>query len=54
MIIIVPGIANCSETKYVRTFVGYAVNRGFVVAVLNHLGAKKEKHLSTPRIFTYG
>jgi len=24
------------------------------VAVLNHLGAKKEAGLSTPRIFTYG
>lgn len=51
---IVPGIANCTETKYVRTFAGYAVSQGFRVAVLNHLGAKKEAGLSTPRIFTYG
>lgn len=53
-IVIVPGIANCTETKYVRTFTGYAISHGFRVAVLNHLGAKKEAGLSTPRIFTYG
>lgn len=53
-IVIVPGIANCTETKYVRTFTGYAISQGFRVAVLNHLGAKKEAGLSTPRIFTYG
>ncbi|XP_078343367.1 monoacylglycerol lipase ABHD2-like isoform X1 [Oculina patagonica] len=53
-IVIVPGIANCTETKYVRTFANYAIGQGFTVAVLNHLGAKKEAGLSTPRIFTYG
>ena len=53
-IITVPGIANCSETKYVRTFADYAIRQGFKVAVLNHLGAKEEGGLSTPRIFTYG
>ena len=37
-----------------RTFTGYALRQGFRVAVLNHLGAKKEGGLSTPRIFTYG
>lgn len=53
-IITVPGIANCSETKYVRTFADYAIRHGFKVAVLNHLGAKEEGGLTTPRIFTYG
>ncbi|XP_073229102.1 monoacylglycerol lipase ABHD2-like [Porites lutea] len=53
-IVVVPGIANCTETKYVRTFTGYAMQHGFKVAVLNHLGAKKKESLSTPRIFTYG
>ncbi|XP_015773343.1 PREDICTED: abhydrolase domain-containing protein 2-like isoform X2 [Acropora digitifera] len=53
-IVIVPGIANCSETQYVRTFADYAMNQGFRVAVLNHLGAKKKEGLSTPRLFTYG
>jgi len=53
-IVVVPGIANCTETKYVRTFSGYALFQGFRVAVLNHLGAKKKESLSTPRIFTYG
>ena len=53
-IIVVPGIANCSETTYVRTFTGYATNLGFRVAVLNHLGAKNELKLTAPRIFTYG
>ena len=52
--VIVPGIANCTETKYVRTFASYVISQGFRVAVLNHLGAKKEAGLSTPRIFTYG
>lgn len=50
----VPGIANCTETKYVRTFSDYAMRCGFRVAVLNHLGAKTKEGLSTPRIFTYG
>ncbi|XP_068714119.1 monoacylglycerol lipase ABHD2-like [Montipora foliosa] len=53
-VVIVPGIANCSETQYVRTFANYAMHQGFRVAVLNHLGAKKKEGLSTPRIFTYG
>ena len=53
-IVIVPGIANCTETKYVRTFSDYAMHQGFRVAVLNHLGAKKKEGLSTPRIFIYG
>ena len=37
-----------------RTFADYAIHHGFKVAVLNHLGAKEEGGLSTPRIFTYG
>ncbi|XP_048589593.1 monoacylglycerol lipase ABHD2 [Nematostella vectensis] len=53
-IIIVPGIANCSDTKYVRTFAGYALKHGFRVAVLDHLGAREHIALTSPRIFTYG
>lgn len=50
----VPGIANSSDTKYIRTFAGYALSLGFRVAVLNHLGAKVNLKLTAPRIFTYG
>ncbi|XP_031563203.1 monoacylglycerol lipase ABHD2-like isoform X2 [Actinia tenebrosa] len=53
-IIIVPGIGNCSDTKYVRTFAGYALNHNFRVAVLDHLGARENIRLTSPRIFTYG
>lgn len=53
-IIVVPGIANCSESKYIRTFTSYALEHGFRVAVLNHLGAPMNERLTAPRIFTYG
>ena len=51
---ICPGIANSSESSYIRTFVSYAQTHGFRVAVLNHLGALNSEKLSAPRIFTYG
>ena len=51
---ICPGIANSSETSYIRTFVTYAQTHGFRVAVLNHIGALDSEKLSAPRIFTYG
>ncbi|KAK3736371.1 hypothetical protein QZH41_006146 [Actinostola sp. cb2023] len=53
-VIVVPGIANCSDTKYVRTFAGYALKHNFRVAVLNHLGVREDIELTSPRIFTYG
>ena len=49
-----PGIANSSESVYIRTFVDYAQNHGYRVIVLNHLGALKHVPLTAPRIFTYG
>ena len=53
-LVICPGIANSSETSYIRTFVTYAQTHGFRVAVLNHLGALSSEKLTAPRIFTYG
>jgi len=49
-----PGIANSSESLYIRTFVHHAQTEGFRVAVLNHLGALKDVKLTSSRIFTYG
>lgn len=49
-----PGIANSSESLYIRTFVHHAQTEGFRVAVLNHLGALKDVRLTSSRIFTYG
>ncbi|XP_070546964.1 monoacylglycerol lipase ABHD2-like [Ptychodera flava] len=53
-ICIAPGIANSSESKYIRTFVNCACNHGYRVGVLNHLGALKNVPLTSPRIFTWG
>ncbi|CAH1788085.1 unnamed protein product [Owenia fusiformis] len=49
-----PGIANSSESVYIRTFVDHAQRNGYRVAVLNHLGALKNIKLTAPRIFSYG
>ncbi|PIO56508.1 hypothetical protein TELCIR_22092, partial [Teladorsagia circumcincta] len=49
-----PGIANCSESNYIRTCVHYAQERGYRCAVLNHLGALRNVKLTGNRIFTYG
>lgn len=53
-IAICPGIANSSESAYVRTFVKSAGTSGFRCAVLNHLGALRSVKLTSNRIFTYG
>lgn len=53
-LLICPGIANSSESIYIRTFVQYAQDAGFRVIVLNHLGALTDVPLTSPRIFTYG
>lgn len=49
-----PGIANTSESNYIRTCVHYAKENGYRCAVLNHLGALKHVPLSSNRIFSYG
>uniref|UniRef100_A0A0R3S3U3 AB hydrolase-1 domain-containing protein n=1 Tax=Elaeophora elaphi TaxID=1147741 RepID=A0A0R3S3U3_9BILA len=49
-----PGIANTSESNYIRTCVHYAQENGFRCAVLNHLGALKHIPLTSNRIFSYG
>lgn len=52
--VLCPGIANSSETTYICTFVHYAQERGYRVAVLNHLGALSSAPLTSSRMFTYG
>ncbi|XP_062603861.1 monoacylglycerol lipase ABHD2-like [Saccostrea cucullata] len=52
--VLCPGIANSSETSYICTFVHYAQERGYRVAVLNHLGALPSTPLTSSRMFTYG
>ncbi|GMR53233.1 hypothetical protein PMAYCL1PPCAC_23428, partial [Pristionchus mayeri] len=49
-----PGIANSSESNYIRTCVHYAQEAGYRCAVLNHLGALDGVPLTSPRIFSYG
>uniref|UniRef100_H2ZGU6 AB hydrolase-1 domain-containing protein n=1 Tax=Ciona savignyi TaxID=51511 RepID=H2ZGU6_CIOSA len=53
-ILVCPGICNSSEKKYVQTFIHYAINMGFRVAVLNHIGSLPNVKLTSPKIFTYG
>jgi len=53
-LLVCPGIANSSESVYIRTFVYHAQQNGFRVAVLNHLGALDDIILTSPRIYTYG
>ncbi|EEB17238.1 alpha/beta hydrolase domain containing protein, putative [Pediculus humanus corporis] len=52
-IAVCPGIANTSESVYIRTFVHYAQYHGYRCAVLNHLGALSSVKLTSPRIFSY-
>ncbi|CAJ0592965.1 unnamed protein product [Cylicocyclus nassatus] len=49
-----PGIANSSESNYIRTCVHYAQERGYRCIVLNHLGALANVKLTGNRIFSYG
>jgi len=53
-LLVCPGIANSSESVYIRTFVYLAQQNGFRVAVLNHLGALADVPLTAPRLYTYG
>ncbi|TKR92695.1 hypothetical protein L596_007299 [Steinernema carpocapsae] len=49
-----PGIANSSESNYIRTAVHYAQEAGYRCAVLNHLGVLANVTLTSARIFSYG
>uniref|UniRef100_A0A0N4ZG60 AB hydrolase-1 domain-containing protein n=1 Tax=Parastrongyloides trichosuri TaxID=131310 RepID=A0A0N4ZG60_PARTI len=49
-----PGIANNSESNYIRTCVHYAQQHGYRIAVLNHLGSLNDVPLTSNRIFCYG
>ncbi|KAL3077267.1 hypothetical protein niasHS_013256 [Heterodera schachtii] len=49
-----PGIANCSESNYIRTCVHHAQEKGYRCAVLNHIGVLKNVQLTSQRIFSYG
>ncbi|XP_031327658.1 abhydrolase domain-containing protein 2 isoform X3 [Photinus pyralis] len=51
---ICPGIANSSESVYIRTFVHWAQYHGYRCAVLNHVGVLKSVPVTSPRIFSYG
>lgn len=51
---ICPGIANSSESVYIRTFVHLAQCNGFRCAVMNHIGALRTVQVTSTRIFTYG
>ncbi|XP_047129014.1 monoacylglycerol lipase ABHD2 isoform X1 [Hydra vulgaris] len=53
-IVVVPGICNHSENKYIKVFAQHMNQHGYKVAVLNHTGALKNVPLTRPRIFTYG
>jgi len=53
-LLVCPGIANSSESVYIRTFVYHAQQNGFRLSVLNHLGALTNVPLTSPRIYTYG
>jgi abhydrolase domain-containing protein 2 len=49
-----PGIGNCSETIYIRSFVHYLLSNGHTVAVLNHVGTLGDVPVTGNRLFTYG
>jgi abhydrolase domain-containing protein 2 len=52
--VLCPGIANTSESNYIRTLVHSAQENGYRCAVLNHLGALKDVQLTSDHIFNYG
>ena len=54
MVLIVPGICNHAESRYIRAISFHLNAHGFRVAVYNHTGALKTVKLKRPRIFTYG
>lgn len=54
ILMVCPGIANSSESVYIRTYIDFAQRQGYTLAVLNHLGAVKSITLTSPRLYTYG
>ncbi|XP_041355828.1 monoacylglycerol lipase ABHD2-like isoform X2 [Gigantopelta aegis] len=52
--LVCPGFGNSSESPYIRTLVDYFQQKGYRLAVLNHLGALADVKLTSPRIFNYG
>lgn len=53
-LVLCPGIANSSESNYIRTCVHLLQEHGFRCAVLNHIGVLKDVPLTSDRIFSYG
>lgn len=52
--VVIPGIGNGSDRPYVRVLVREMNRLGYIVSVLNHLGALEDEMLTSRRIFTYG
>ncbi|XP_064121482.1 abhydrolase domain-containing protein 2-like [Macrobrachium nipponense] len=53
-IAVCPGIANSSESTYVRSLVALACSQGYRCIVLNHLGVLPHLKITSPRVFRYG
>lgn len=53
-IAVCPGIANSSESTYVRALVSLACSQGYRCVVLNHLGVLPHLKVTSPRVFRYG
>lgn len=53
-IAVCPGIANSSESTYVRSLVSLACSQGYRCIVLNHLGVLPHVKITSPRVFRYG
>ncbi|XP_076068401.1 abhydrolase domain-containing protein 2 isoform X2 [Oratosquilla oratoria] len=53
-IAVCPGIANSSESTYVRSLVSLACSQGYRCIVLNHLGVLRHVKVTSPRVFRYG
>uniref|UniRef100_A0A2P2I268 Abhydrolase domain-containing protein 2-like n=1 Tax=Hirondellea gigas TaxID=1518452 RepID=A0A2P2I268_9CRUS len=51
---ICPGIANSSESLYVRSMVALASAQGFRCIVLNHIGVLPHVKITSPKVFRYG
>lgn len=49
-----PGLASTSEQLYIKAFVSQAIQHGYRVVVLNHLGMLEDVKLTTPRVFNLG
>ena len=54
IVVVVPGVGNGSDRPYIQVLVSELNQLGYIVAVLNHLGAVDNEKLTSKRIFTYG